>query len=70
MYLCNVIVKNYDVISLFLNIFILRKPKVANFAEIIKIVNMFFEKIFKDSKKVKRNNNYVPKCSLYLYFLM
>ena len=39
--------------------FILRRPEVANFADIIKIVAMFIKKIFKDSKKVKRFRNYV-----------
>ena len=38
---------------LFQNIFFLRKPKVAIFADIIKIVNMFIKKIFTDSKKLK-----------------
>ena len=54
---------------LFQNIFILRKPsRVAIFADIIKIVNMFIKKIFKDSKKVERFRNYRSKCNLYLYF--
>ena len=35
---------NYDVIT-----FILRRPRVATFAE-IKIATMFIKKIFKDSK--------------------
>ena len=40
------------------------------FAEIIKIVTMFIKKIFKDSRKVKRVRNYVPKCNLHLHFLI
>ena len=36
---------------LFQNTFVLGRPKVANFADIIKIVNI--EATFKDSKKVK-----------------
>ena len=56
---------------LFQNIFILRKPsRVAIFADIVKIVNMFIKKIFKDSKKVERFRNYRSKCNLYLYFLI
>ena len=38
---------------LFQNTCILRTPRVAIFANIIKIVTMFFKAIFKDSKKVK-----------------
>ena len=33
--------RNYDAITLFQNIFILRKPTVAIFADIIKFVIMF-----------------------------
>ena len=36
------------------NAFILRRPKVANFADIIKISTMFNKKTFKDSKKIKK----------------
>ena len=46
--------KTYDVITLFETAFILRKFRVATFAEIIKIVTIFTKKILKDSKKVKR----------------
>ena len=55
---------------LYWNILILRRPGVANFADIIKIVTMFIKKIFRDSKKFKRIRNYVPKCNLYLIFLL
>ena len=48
--------------------FILRRPTVANFADIIKITTVFIRTIFEDSKKVKRNINYALKCNLYLYF--
>ena len=51
------------------NVFILRKPTVANFADIIKIPTII-KKTFKSSKKVKRIRNYVFKCNLYLYFLV
>ena len=50
---------------LFLNIFISRRPGIANFADIIKILTMFIKKVFKDSKKVKRFRSYEPKCSLF-----
>ena len=57
--------RNYDVINVNL-----RRPRVAVFADIIKIVTMFIKTISKDSKNVKRIKNYVPKCNLYLYFLI
>ena len=38
---------------IFQNTFILRRPTVAIFDEIIKIVTMFVKRIFKDPKKVK-----------------
>ena len=38
---------NYDVI-----IFILRRPRVANFAEIIKIATRFIKTTFKDLKNI------------------
>ena len=46
---------------LFQNAFILRKPRVAIFADIIKIVTMFIKKMFEDSKKVKRIRNNASK---------
>ena len=64
-------VGNFDVIVFFLqNIFILRNPGVAIFADIIKVVTMFVKKIFQDSKKVLKNGNNVSKYNLYLYFLI
>ena len=51
------------------NAFILRRPTVANFADIIKIPTII-KKTFKDSKKVKRIRNYMFKCNLYLYFVV
>ena len=59
--------KNYDVIT-FQNI--LRRLEVALFADIIKIASNFIKIIFKDSQDVKRIQNYVSKCSLYLYFFI
>ena len=48
----------------------MRKPVVSIFADIIKTVTMFIINIVKDSIKAKRIRNYVPKCNLYLYFLI
>ena len=62
--------RNYDVIGFFQNRLILRRPGVAIFADIIKIVTMFIKTVIKDSRKIKRIRNYVSKPSLYLYFLM
>ena len=45
-------------------------PGGAFFVDIIKVITRFIKKIFKDSGKVKRIRNYVPKCNLYLYFLI
>ena len=56
--------------NLFQKVLILRKPGRPNFADIIKIVTVFIKKMFKDSKKVKRIRNCVPKFYLYLYFLI
>ena len=55
---------------LFQNTFILRRPGVVIFANIIKIVTMFIKAITKDSRKVKRIRNYLSKSNLYVYFLM
>ena len=40
-------------LPLFQNIFFLRRPRVANSADIIKIATMFIKTTFKDSKKLK-----------------
>ena len=55
---------------LFQNIIILIRPRLAIFADIIKIITRVIQIIFKDSIKVKRIRKYVPKCNLYLYFLI
>ena len=55
---------------LFQNTFILRRPGVVIFADIIKVVTMFIKTITKDSRTVKRIRNYVSKSNLYVYFLM
>ena len=54
--------RNYDVINVNL-----RRPRVAIFADIIKIVTMFIKAIFKNSRKVKRIRNYVSNCNLFLH---
>ena len=43
------------------NMYILRKARIAVFADIIKILSMFIKKIFKDSKKVKGISNFDQK---------
>ena len=55
--------------NLYFKIPFLRKPRVVNFADFIKIAIMFIKITFKDSKKVKQNRKYILKCNLYLYFL-
>ena len=55
---------------LFRNTVILRRPGVALFVDIIKIVTRFIKQIYKDLRKAKRIRNYVLKCNLYLYFLI
>ena len=41
--------------------FILRRPRVANFADIIKIATISIRTTIKDSNKVKENRNYALK---------
>ena len=55
---------------LFQNTFVLRRPEVVIFADIIKIRTMFIKTITKDSRKAKRIRDYVSKSNLYVYFLM
>ena len=62
--------RNYDVISIFQKIFILRRPGVAIFADIINTLIMFIKKILKDSRKFRIIRNYGSKWNLYLYFLI
>ena len=45
--------RNYDVITLFQLLFILRRSRVDIFADIIKLVTMFIKTIFKGTKKLK-----------------
>ena len=44
----------YDVITFFQNTFILRRPRIAIFDDIIKIVTMFIKTVFENSRKVKK----------------
>ena len=60
--------RNYDVITFFSKN--LRRPGVAIFGGIIKIVTMFIKTILKDSMKVRRIRNYVSKWTPYLYLLI
>ena len=53
--------RNYDVMIYIQSSFILRMPRVAIFAGLIKIVTMFIKTIFKGSRYVKRVRNYVPE---------
>ena len=45
--------RNYDVITFISKYLFLRRPRVAIFADIIKIVTMFVKTIHKDSKMSK-----------------
>ena len=62
--------RSYDVITFILKYSFLRRPRVANFADIITIATMFIKTTFKDSNKFKSIRNYVSKCDLYMYFLI
>ena len=62
--------RNYNLIAVFHNTLILRRPRVAIFANTIKILTIFLKTIIKDPGKVKRIRNYASKLNLHLYFLM
>ena len=55
---------------LFQQTIVLRRPGVAIFVDIIKIIIRFIKQIFKDSRKVRIIRNYELKCNLYLYFFI
>ena len=60
--------KNYDATTFFKNTLILRRPRVAIFADIIKIVSVFIKTIIQDSIKVKKNYNlYIKIQSLHVF---
>ena len=44
--------KNFDVINFISKYLHLRRPRVANFADIIKVAAIFLKTTLKDSKKV------------------
>ena len=46
------------VVIIFQNTFILRRPRVANFTDIIKITNTYIKTTFKDSKEAKKNQKF------------
>ena len=62
--------RNYDVVTFFQNTFILRRPGLAKFADIIKVATMLIKTTYQNSNKVKRIRNYVLKRNLCLYFLI
>ena len=59
---------NYDII-IFINTSILRRPRVANFADIIKIIIIFIKTILKDSKKSQKNLKLFTKMQSISVFL-
>ena len=61
---CDVMDINYDVIIFISNTFILKSPRVANLADIIKIAITFFKPTLKDSKEV------MFVCNLCFYFFV
>ena len=66
----DVVDRNYNVLTYISKYFILRRPGVTAFANIIKVVTTFSKTIFRYPKKAKRIINYISKCNLYLYFLI
>ena len=60
--------RNYDVIIFFQNTVVLRRKRIAKFADIVKIAIISIKTTLEDSIKVKRIRNYVSKCDFYLYF--
>ena len=46
---------NHDIITLFKKTFFLGRPRVSNFAGIIKIATRFIKTIFKGSNKAKKH---------------
>ena len=59
--------RNYDIINLIIKIFILRRPGIAIFADIIKVLAMFIITIYKDSRKVKINRNCIKIQSISVF---
>ena len=61
---------NYDAMTYISISFILRRPRVAVFAEIIQILTIFVKTIFKDPIKIKIIRNDVLKSNVYPFFLI
>ena len=62
--------KKYDVIIFILKYVFLRRPRVAIFGNIIKIVIMFIKISLKRPKMFLKIRNYVSKCNRYLYYFI
>ena len=69
-FFCDVMDRSYDVPAFISKYLFERRPRAANFADIIEIAIMFIKPTIQDSKKVQRIRNYVLKHNLYLYFLI
>ena len=61
---------NYDVITFFQNVFNLRRPGGAIFADITKTATFSIKTIFIDSRKVERTRYFESKYNLYMHFLI
>ena len=59
--------RNYDAITFFSNNLYLRRPGVAIFADIIKILTTLIKTILKDSGKVRSIRSYLSEWNLYLF---
>ena len=67
---CDVMDRNYDLITFFKKNLYFKKPGAAIFTDIIKTVTMLIKTILKDLRKVRKIRNYVSKWNLYLYILI
>ena len=55
---------------LFQKVFVLRRPRLAIFTDIIKVTTIFIKEAFNDSNRFKKIENYVLKWNLHLSFLI
>ena len=63
--------KDYDNINFVSKYFFcLRMPRVATFADMIKVAIMFIKTMFQNSIKIKSIRKYALKRNLYLHFLI
>ena len=63
--------RNYAAITFISNMFILRRSRVANFADMIKIAVMFIKKTYNESKIAKKLETiYYNTIYIYTYMLM